>query len=537
MKIILLGLVFLGFLGCGFFGDDDEDEKTESSCTFGEVGCAKVIEASAGTITVDLTSNSGTYVVSPYAIGNTSAVSGGVSGQNISFGSGVSLTSVQNRFESKSVKELISIKNNIEHAFLTRLTNRTFQTYEFQKMIDDYDQVSFILSGERKSIRGELENRLYKFKSLKLSSDFNFLASSCSLNEITLVYGAIALDTSKTVAGSDHCVYVEDGFDFPHTSISAIPGKIFDAMKVLFSDSFDIANGFTFEPIFVFADSQAEGGAYATSVGFFDSVATEALNRPVLVIPAEVSDTSRTLQNQIGTLAHEFTHAIEYYFKVKRNGIDQEPLGIGEGVAHFFQDVFGDGTYNFEGYVDGFMSSWTLSPTIALNASGDTLSSRGGAASFFNYLAGRNGSFTTDSGYVSGTGVSYIANYIKYDGTSTAGLDAYLDGNLVKVFGEFGAALVLSGTSAESTDAKFKFKASFSSTDLAGGGSTFGFYANDSRGAGDKLADFSSYYLDADASGVEVPYYTFSPKAVSGGSTVTYDTSETNSAAFVVRVK
>ena len=115
MKKILLSLGFLGFFGCDSGSSGGGDGSTGSgNCTFGEIGCGLVSEAdSSGTVSLDLTGQSGTYIISPYALGNTSTVEGG-SDQQLVFNSSLSLSlSSQNKTGAQKISKEQNFRNRI----------------------------------------------------------------------------------------------------------------------------------------------------------------------------------------------------------------------------------------------------------------------------------------------------------------------------------------------------------------------------------------------------------------------------------------
>ena len=363
------------------------------------------------------------------------------------------------------------------------------------------------------NLRFKLENALVRQREYRENPPQELVSGDCSLTSVELVYDTVDV-VSQSSSDEGFCIYVEDGFNVDTQALGDVIAKVVSNYKKIFNDEFPDAAGFKFRPNFIFADYS--GTDQEDSVGFFDPGASESISEPVLVFSV---DDARPDQEKAGTIAHELLHAIEYYFKQKRNSVDPEPSGIAEGLAHFFQDVFGDGSSNFSGYVNQFLSSWTTTAngTVGLPAAGSTNAYRGAAAAFIYYLASRNGNFSEGDGYMSGSGVTYIANYIKSDSTGAKGLDKLLGGDLVKVFGEFGAALVVGGSSIEPNDTRFQFDDSLQHTDPFGGQATFGFTPNDDRGNGDKLTELTDWYDSADGVNYEIPYYTFLPRTISGG--------------------
>ena len=107
MKIVLVALASLGLLGCNLF-EDEKDEKTasSSSCSFGTLGCGKAYVASSSSVELDLSGLEGTYVISPFSIGNTANVNGG-STQRLIFSSQSFLTapSLSNALDQGDVED------------------------------------------------------------------------------------------------------------------------------------------------------------------------------------------------------------------------------------------------------------------------------------------------------------------------------------------------------------------------------------------------------------------------------------------------
>lgn len=534
MKKLLLSLGFLGFFGCEDGSSGGGGGSTDSgSCSFGEIGCGLVSEADgSGTVSLDLSGKTGTYIISPYALGNTSTVEGG-SDQQLVFNSNLSLSlSSQIKADDSQISKEQNIKNRIllEKSIYNRFSKDSFETRSFQGLLDAHEAASSGLNLSDDSLRGKLKDILDKESRDSMSGSLK-LAATCSSGSLsTTLLGAINVVVENEVQGS-YCSLAQSGYEVGEDSVQSAMAKIVSGYKEIYDTTFPTAGGLEFIPTFVFANLP---DGY---LGVFDRNASEDLGRPVLLLDANYDDD----QKIAGTIAHELQHAISYYYKTKVASGSLEIVSIDEGIAHFFQDVFGDGQTNYQDYVSEFDGFWTQANVAVMVASENDLSAanlnrhRGGTASFFYYLAGTQGAFSPSSaGYVSGSGVDYIASYVKSSNKGMSGLDNYLGGNLVRKFGEYGVAMIVSGTEAASSDRRFSFSGELSSLDPFGETSTFGYKPNQSS---DKVANYTTWYNSAESTTFEMPYYTFMPRYVEGGEDLEFSLSDLGVGAFAVRIK
>lgn len=552
--------------GCGLLEDEKDKEEEEKVYCLGDLGCGHVFKAEGSTVSIDLAEVSGTYVVSPFVTGDFKTVSGGVSGQNVvleqtlasasdeeespSFSGpnprlnmrgtsiNVSQPGKSKPRRSYSEKELSKMRGLFVTTMYNRFSREDFYKEDFQNLLSAYESVmpkNFLNSSPSLRDFFEKEANKVSFSSVP-SLD---LLDDCALSSIP-VTGA-EFDVVKVPAtGDGFCIYKEDdGEELGVEVYDEIVPKIIDTYKILYGDTFPEASGFSFQPIVLLVNFSDEGGLlYDTlkdAIGIFDSQASLDLKRPLLIMPSNAIS-GRSSQNVIGTIAHELHHAIVYYYKVAKHGLNNEVLGLDEGLSHFFQDVFGDGTYNFTEYVTPYLSVWSdlVSTVIAGNQTTDAIETRGAAAAFIHYLANKNGNFEAKPGYISGKGVQYIVDYVKSKNTSTEGLDTYLGGKLFTTFGEFGVSLVVAGSDIESSDKRFSFGKTVAGTDFLGGKSVFGYTPNDKRlGNGSEIKTFEVRASED----FEAPYYGFMPTVLEGGKSTSFTVEEDGLGAFAVRIK
>lgn len=550
-------------LGCG---EEEEDKKDEGgTCAvsgafssvedFGSaVGSGKVIASSACKVTVDLSDVEGTYIVSPYVLGDFATVAGGTTTEVLSptialagddGPQALQIFKAQPRSmylgsDFGATKPSLTDLGRMKTLLFNRFFGGKYDQTDFQQLLSKYERMheSLYFAGST-NLRASFDRFLSSGATAKRRS--GLLATHCNLEEIPLAgydEDTFALDPTPLVDNEKFCVYVEDGLTVDEINYSTIITKIMTDYQTLYDDSFADVGDFSFKPIFVVADFSAVS-AWDGTVGFFDSGATETQKTPVLVMPYELN--GRSEQNVAGTVAHELHHGISYYYRVIVNGGNPEPLGIDEGLSHFFQDVFGDGTTNYADYTANYLLNWANPieteaaqiPVFAANSATDSNYNRGSAYAFWYYLAGRFGDFTASNGYISGTGVDFVRSYVKSASSGPEGLNTYLDGKLAEIFGEFGIALVVGG-SQSNLDAKFDFEAPITGTDPLGGASQFGFNPN---AESDRLSSYSDYFPAATDAATEFPYYTFKPMILEGGESKSFTLELDNLAAFAVRIK
>lgn len=535
MRKEVISYIALVLISCG----KDEGEKKEqipecnlqaSTCNFGDKGCGKVFSSESDSINIDLKELKGTFIISPYAIGDTQDVKGGDSKNLLNFEQSLTLFGKSNPVyidkNHYGITEVEERRKYILQLLRSRLSEESFSTKEYQNLIGQYE--TFVKNTD---IRAKLADALIRQK--KTIRQLSMLADGCNLTSIELSEDTYDIQPIKAPS-SAYCIYQAEDNNADASILKTAADQMIANYKEIFKDNFKDVGSYKFRPNFVFIHPD---DGYTETFGVFEQGASDSVGSPVIVLPAI---SSRTGQQRIGTIAHELLHSLVHYFKAKRNGLKKlETVAIEEGLAHFFQDVFGDGISNYEDYVTLFMKSWTQSSKgdVVLGVNADTNALRGAASSFIYYLAGRLGSFEVRDGYIGGSAVKCIAKYIKSKNVETSGLDNFLGKKLHRVFGEFGASLVVAGSEAESDDKIYTFNPKIENVDLLGKSSIFGFTPNDKDREVSKITNYMAWFTPAENADYEVPYYTFRPTILEGGKSIRFNLPISGLGGFGVRIK
>ena len=476
--------IIVGSLSC----TDDKDDESAAETTLFNDGKATLsfADAEAGD----------EYLILPYHLGNIDTVQGGTSSQSeftVTVPSAASLRGLKTEMEPKALfmnssadKHLGEIYRMIMNRFNSNKSEDA-QDDGLWMLADTYDKIktrSQLTLSSQSSMTSYLKQVIKSKKNdfkLDQNTDGFALAEGCPTtdDEVELFVGvdtsgATVKETdsiSDVISNDDFCVIlVTDALSdklSDKTVLESTIKSIMDTYKnVIYEDTFPVKNGITFKPYFIIADfedlvSLGHSSALTSIIGAFNQDLTVSAGRPVLLMTETLAgvglgETDANVRQYWGTLAHEVSHAISYYYK---NGLDD--LYIDEGAAHTAEDLFGykaDG--NYDNYASIFLQnrysgSYPFFVSAALTASDSSLDSygRGAGQALFHYLISQKGGITYSSGSLSTSdGLKFYADVIKSPNKGFKNLsEVYADASLTwnEVIGNYIAALMVDGSSLE----------------------------------------------------------------------------------------
>jgi hypothetical protein len=377
-------------------------------------------------------------------------------------------------------------------------------------------------------------------------------------------FGDVAIPSGGAVNGGEYCLAILSDLmtETDKEKIKATVQTVLTSFKdVVYGDEFAAVNGYTFKPVIVIVDFSDEdlwpaSAAYQIA-GAFLSEQTETTKMPMLYMPSDLSEvtingtpvggeeeTNRAKWH--GTIAHELQHAAMHYYRVEKGGVENENVTVDEGIAHFFEDVYGYGAENFDTFAKAYLQAWGLNGVPALHSEEAKALNRGGAHSLFYYLMSQQGGVEYDAGTIKGGGgLEFLAKIVK--NTAATGPDniaAAFGGDWLDTMGNFYGALVVDGAGLKGAPNEYVCADPKTGVhDLTGKtDKTFGMHFNGFKDL-PALGDYSAYAVAETDATDEITFYATYPMlyaADGGAATVTLtisDTDQENVGATVVRIK
>ena len=574
----LILMTMLGVLACS--GDEEDDASDDSS---GLAGWVETFSDGKATVSFTNAEVDQEYIIMPYHLGSIDTVQGGDTSQSeytVTLPSSASL----NEFirDEKSSAGLFQPSTKMQMGQIYRMIMNRFNR---TKSIESQDNGVWMLAKhydellqQNKSLNLQvaptmtayLKDSISSHKSIKTQKNKAKLqlteACPTDEDEVELFVG---VDTdgnqvsetdsiSAVIENDDFCVIlVTDELSeklSDKTLLESTIKSILDTYKtVIYEDTFPVKNGITFKPYFIIANFEdlvdlGHSSALTSIIGAFNQDLTVSAGRPILLMTETLSgvglgETDDNVRQYWGTLAHEVSHAISYYYK---NGLDD--LYIDEGAAHLAEDLFGyKGDGNYENYTSIFLQNrysgnYPFFVSAAFTSSDSSLDSYGRAAgqTLLHYLISQKGGITyTDGALSSSAGLKFYADVIKSPDKGIKNINTiYADESLswTEIVGNYLGALMLDGSG---LDVASRYETTDVITDIKNiqgdAGKEYGFRFN---GGDLETAHANISSLDGDT--FEQTFYQTKPflyKVQSVEDSIVIETLAENAGVSVVRVK
>ncbi len=522
-----------GLVSCGDeekSGDDDDDDDSGDECTADCTGKGTVTKAVAGKVTVTFPDAEvgAQYVLMPYVLGDL-AIEGSDGNTKFTFAvskakkaatapkEGAGLIDLSPQFAAAQKPMTASERDHNLRTLLNRYdpskgTDQGAEFWAIAKAVDASGAGLKLHGGP--SIEGFYRNTPKAVAKAKHSLPLT--AGECPVANVVspdpdmeagdaLKFAPLDFAT-PAVDGTDFClVYVDEPkTEADKTKIQATVKAVVDGYKkTIYKDDFTGATGYTFKPVIAIIDF-ANPNRWPTDVaalkvaGVFLGAASSEAKVPMLYMAADFATVGgpadAALANKLwhSTIAHEMQHAISNWYHVRKTAGVEETVAVDEGIAHFFEDVWGYGAENFEGYPKKFLDVFSFGTSSFLNAAnGGAAESRGSSQMLMFYLASQKGgvTFGADGRASGGAGLDLITSIVKNSASAgPKGIASSLGADLgawTEKVGDFLGAVVLDGGTVPGISAKYKTQGRTAGvTDLNGtAGKKYGMTFNGAYGA------------------------------------------------------
>lgn len=556
----------------------DSEEETDDSSAF--AGWVETFTDGKASISFSDAAVDQEYLILPYHLGNIDSVQGGDTSQSeftLTLPQSASLkeftpkeSSLLKLNQSPSLSNIGELYRMIMNRF-NRSKSIEMQDDGLWKLAKAYDDMNQQLSLQPKeSLTSKLKKTIAKYQ-LKPNARTDIelkLTDSCPTtdDDVELFVGVDSdgNEVSETdgisyvISNDDFCVIlVTDSLSDKLSDKAVLEStikSILDTYKeVIYEDTFPVKNDITFKPYFIIADfeslvSLGHASALTSIIGAFNQDLTVSAGRPVLLMTETLSgvglgETDANVRQYWGTLAHEVSHAISYYYK---NGLDD--LYIDEGAAHIAEDLFGykdDG--NYENYASVFLQNrysgnYPFYVSAAFTSSDSSLDNfgRGAGQTLFHYLISQKGGVSYSDGTLSAsTGLKFYADVMSSPNKGLKNISSiFADSSLSwnEVVGNYIGALMLDG-SGLSIASRYETSDVVSDVNNIQGdsGKEYGFKFN-----GGELETAHDNVSSLDSDTFELTFYQTHPflyKVQSTDDVIEMDTLAENAGVSVVRIK
>ncbi|MFK7825481.1 MAG: hypothetical protein AB8G05_15120 [Oligoflexales bacterium] len=496
MRIFLIyrltGLIFMSLLCMSACTDSEEDAASDSTALAGWVEPFSDGKATVSFANAEVDQE---YLIMPYHLGSIDTVQGGDTSQSEY---SVTLPSSANlRGFSPKEKSSARLLQPSDVASMGQIYRMIMNRFNRRKPIESQDDGLWALAHTYDELQQEdqsqlslnptpsmtafLKSSIASFKpslTPKKGQSLNLMEGCPTTDDDVELFVGVDTDDDEVseqdsieavIENDDFCVIlVTDSLSdklSDKTVLESTIKNILDIYKnVIYEDTFPVKNGITFKPYFIFANFEdlvglGHSSALTSIIGAFNQDLTVSAGRPVLLMTETLAgvglgETDANVRQYWGTLAHEVSHAISYYYK---NGLDD--LYIDEGAAHVAEDLFGyknDG--NYENYASIYLQNrysgnYPFFVSAALTSSDSSLDSYGRAAgqSLLHYLMSQKGGISyTDGALSASAGLKFYADVIKSPNKGIKNIRtvyADTDFSWLEIVGNYIGALMLDGTS------------------------------------------------------------------------------------------
>lgn len=332
-----------------------------------------------------------------------------------------------------------------------------------------------------------------------LTTSMQLTSKNCPSGNVDLgIFGGSI--TPAVSPGENVCILKKDSLSasVSEAEILSWSEKVMSDYKKFFGEMNAMGN-FSMSPWIVLMDT-SKITSLSGVLGAFVRDPSALNQRPILIINTSALNNSSNRSDVLGTIAHELYHGVSYYFKVVKAQKSLETTAIDEGIAHVFEDIFGNSALVESNWGQSFIGAALDGLYPLLNSwSGnfDAKGARGGAHSFIYYLADRAGGFKLESSTPQGPGLECVKSMVTSATTGVANLELLTGDNMVNLIGDFVATVIMDQSRLAAASKRWVLNDKFNFPSITGASVSFGHRFSYNY---DDLSELSS-------SDLESPYY------------------------------